>query len=233
MNPLHIIMPVKDSLETAHDAIAALMANEGTDLTVYNDFSTAENTAQLSSMATQMGFHLHNWADHTNHPSPNYRLTLQHAQQRALRDNAHLIIVESDVTVRPDTISRMAQQYHPGIGMIAAVTVDNQGKINFPYLYAQHMHGNVVATRKRLSFCCTLLSNHFLQTYDFQQLDPTKQWYDVTLSHLSTALGFTNLLMLDNPVLHRPHSSRPWKLLKHTHPLRYYWTKLTQHRDRI
>ena len=42
-----------------------------------------------------------------------------------------------------------------------------------------------------------------------------------------------NRLLLDTQVLHQPHSSRPWKQLKYTNPLRYYWQKLTQKRDRI
>ena len=120
-----------------------------------------------------------------------------------------------------------------GVGMVAAVTVDNEGVVNFPYQYARRLHGDVVNTRKRFSFCCTLLTNRLLQAYDFHLLDPTKAWYDVTISHQSIQLGLHNLLMLNNPVIHRPHSSRPWKQLKYTHPLRYYWQKITKKRDRI
>lgn len=233
MSKTHIIMPVKDSMETTCEAIRAVMLTPDADLTVYNDFSTAENTAVLASMANEMGFRLINWADRTDHPSPNYRLTLQDAQRDALENGTHLVIVESDVTVMPDTIDRMMQEVRPGVGMVAAVTVDTEGNINFPYGYAKHLHGNTVSTRKRFSFCCTLLTNEFLSAYSFETLDPEKSWYDVGISHMSIHLGFSNLLMLDNPVLHRPHSSRPWKLLKYTNPLRYYWQKITRKRDRI
>ncbi len=233
MNKLNIIMPVKDSIDTAREAILAVMQTPEADLTVYNDFSSVENTAILTQMASAMDFHLVNWADHTEHPSPNYRLTLQDAWRRAVDADAHLVIVESDVTVAPDTIVRMHDQVAKGTGMVAAVTVDASGVINFPYNYAAKMHGNAVKTTKRLSFCCTLLSLEFLKAYPFDNLDPEKSWYDVTLSHMSTRLGFDNILMLDNKVLHRPHSSRPWKRLKYTDPLRYYWQKITQHRDRI
>lgn len=233
MNNIHIIMPVKDSLDTAREAIEAVLQTPEANLTVYNDFSTKENTAILKQMAAEKGFNLVNWEDHTNHPSPNYRLTLQDAQKRALADETHLVIVESDVTVKPDTISRLTTQVAPGVGMIAAVTVDSEDKINFPYLYAANMTGETVTTSKRFSFCCTLLTYEFLKKYSFVQLDPTKSWYDVTISHMSNHLGFRNLLMLDNRVLHRPHSSRPWKLMKYTNPLKYYWQKLTKHRDRI
>lgn len=233
MSNLHIIMPVKDSLDTATEAIHAVMRTPDAALTVYNDFSTPENTTLLKKMSAEMGFRLVNWADRTGHPSPNYRLTLQDAQQQALADAAHLVIVESDVTIQPDTIARMAAAVTPGVGMVAAVTVDTDGNINFPYLYARKLHGATVHTTKRFSFCCTLLTNELLRAYPFQQLDPEKNWYDVTITHNSTKLGLRNLLMLDNRVLHRPHSSRPWKKIKYTNPLRYYWQKFTQRRDRI
>lgn len=233
MAPLHIIMPVKDSPDTTREAIMALLQTPDIDFTVYNDFSSPENTSLLQQLAQEQGFRLINWADRTDHPSPNYRLTLQDAQQRALANGAHLVIVESDVLVKPDTIARMASMVVDGVGMVAAVTVDNEGVVNFPYQYARRLHGDVVNTRKRFSFCCTLLTNRLLQAYDFHRLDPTKAWYDVTISHQSIQLGLHNLLMLNNPVIHRPHSSRPWKQLKYTHPLRYYWQKITRKRDRI
>ncbi len=233
MAPLHIIMPVKDSPDTTREAIMALLQTPDIDFTVYNDFSSPENTTLLQQLAQEQGFRLINWADRTDHPSPNYRLTLQDAQQRALANGAHLVIVESDVLVKPDTITRLSDMVNDEVGMVAAVTVDNEGVVNFPYQYARRLHGDVVNTRKRFSFCCTLLTNRLLQAYDFHLLDPTKAWYDVTISHQSIQLGLHNLLMLNNPVIHRPHSSRPWKQLKYTHPLRYYWQKITKKRDRI
>lgn len=233
MKPLHVIMPVKDSLDTTREAIAAVLRNEGIDFTVYNDFSTPENTAELQQMAEQQGFRLVNWADHTDHPSPNYHLTLQDAQRRALAEEAHLIIVESDVLVQPDTLGRLAAEVAADVAMVAAITVDTEGHINFPYQYATRLHGDIVNTHKRFSFCCTLLTNEYLQAYDFQTLDPEKSWYDVTISHRALQLGYRNLLMLNNPVIHRPHSSRPWKQLKYTHPVKYYWQKITRKRDRI
>ena len=230
-------MPVKDSPDTTRESILALMQSENIDFrfTVYNDFSTPENSAMLQQLADTQGFHIVHWADRTDHPSPNYRLTLLDARRQALDEGAHLVIVESDVTVRPDTLSRLVGEVAPEVGMVAAVTVDTDGQINFPYLYARKLitHHSSLITKKRFSFCCTLLTNGFLQACDFDLLDPEKSWYDVTLSHRSLQLGYRNLLMLDNPVVHRPHSSRPWKQMKYTHPLRYYWQKITQKRDRI
>lgn len=240
MKNLHIIMPVKDSLATTRQALQAIV-DSGYSLTVYNDNSTAENTAELHSLSIALGFRLVDIATLTDHPSPNYRLVLLMAREQALRDNAHLIIIESDVIVQQDTIRQLcAEAEHTGSGLIASVTHDQQGKVNFPYEYAQRIGswaigtGSTVQTRKRLSFCCTLLTNELLKALDFEkELDPEKNWYDVTISHRSIELGFTNLLMLDNPVLHLPHSSRPWKQLKYTNPLLYYWRKLTQHKDKI
>ena len=88
-------------------------------------------------------------------------------------------------------------------------------------------------TKKTLSFCCTLLTNELLHAYDFEQLDPNKNWYDVFISHTSVQLGYTNILQVSNPVVHKPHSSRPWKQLKYTNPLLYYWRKLILRRDKI
>ena len=136
------------------------------------------------------------------------------------------------------TLSLSASAYslwetdQPGV-TVNAVTVDEAGRVNFPYLYPRRLRGPAVDTRKRFSFCCTPLSNAFLSAYSFDLLDPEKQWFDVSISHRSLELGFRNRLLLNAPVLHRPHSSRPWKRLKYTNPLRYYWQKLTQHRDRI
>ena len=116
--------------------------------------------------------------------------------------------------------------------MVAAVTTDEQGQINFPYEYAQKIKTDGPCT-KRFSFCCTLLTNAFLQAYDFAQLNERKDWYDVYISRKSRQLGFVNILQVTNPVLHKPHSSRPWKQLKYSHPFLYYWNKLIHGRDKI
>ena len=68
--------------------------------TVYNDFSTEENTAKLQEASGRLGFELVNLVEITEHPSPNYLLVLQMAQQRAIEADAGLIIVESDVVVK-------------------------------------------------------------------------------------------------------------------------------------
>jgi len=228
---VHIIMPVKDSWETTEQAIRSIVAS-GHALRVYDDNSKPENAARLDALREESGIEVIHIGDHTDHPSPNYRWVLIEARKRALSDNAHLIIVESDVIVRPDTISSLCTAVKPGVGMVAAVTTDEQGQINFPYEYAQKIHADGPC-KKRFSFCCTLLTNAFLQAYDFEQLDPNKSWYDVHISHMALELGFENILQVTNPVLHKPHSSRPWKQLKYTHPLLYYWRKWIHGRDKI
>jgi len=226
-----IIMPVKDSLETAEQAIRAITAS-GHTLTVYDDYSTEENAAKLDALRDELGIRIVHISEHVHHPSPNYRWVLIEAQREAVANNRSLIIIESDVIVRPDTITRLETAVTDRTGMVAAVTVDEEGRINFPYEYAQKLHEDGPCT-KRFSFCCTLLSPAFLRAYNFEQLDPEKNWYDVHISHMAVKLGFENRLQLSNPVLHKPHSSRPWKQLKYTHPFLYYWRKLTQRRDKI
>lgn len=228
-------MPVKDSLLTAEEAIRAITGS-GYTLTVYDDCSTAETAQRLDQLAEELHIEVLHLDSLTDHPSPNYRFVLIHAQQQALLQSKHLVIIESDVIVSQGTLSRMLQEAKEGVGLVAAITHDAQGRVNFPYEYAQKIKGETIETietRKRLSFCCTLLTTEFLQHFDFNQLDPEKNWYDVFISHQSVKMGFRNLLMLGNPVLHKPHSSRPWKLLKYSNPLKYYFLKLLHGRDKI
>ena len=226
-----VIMPVKDALPMAERAIRAVVES-GYSPTVYDDFSTPENAARLDALSQDLGFAVIHLRDLTDHPSPNYRLVLIHAQKKALENGQDLVIIESDVLVRPKTIESLQQAVTPQTGMVAAVTQDKAGQVNFPYEYAKRLHTDGVC-RKRLSFCCTLLTNALLNACDFEQLNPRKDWYDVHISHLSRRLGFENILQVSNPVTHIPHSSRPWKRLKYTNPLLYYWRKWILRRDSI
>ena len=218
MNNLHIITPVKDSIESTLQTLRAICASDlpgaAHALTVYNDFSTPENTARLAAAAKEMGFTLVNLADLTDHPSPNYLLVLQTASRKALEAGADLIIVESDVTVAPDTLRRL-------------------GAVNYPYFYAKGYAKGIAPCKKHCSFCCSLLSHELLRRFDFGSLNPEKNWYDVTISHAAPALGLQNYLATDIPAVHRPHQSRPWKQLKYTNPLKYYWKKFTKGLDKI
>ena len=149
MKCLHIITPVKDSIDSTLETVKAIMESDilvPFTYTVYNDFSTEENTHRLEEAARQWNFRLVNLSDLTDHPSPNYLLVLQTAQKT---------------------------------------------------------------------------------------LDPSKNWYDVTISHESLKRGFQNYLFTTLPVWHRPHSSRPWKQLKYKNPLKYYWLKYTKGLDKI
>lgn len=227
-------MPVKDSILTAEESIRSITGS-GYTLTVYDDYSTSESAQRLDALAGELGIRVLHLASLTDHPSPNYRFVLNHARKEALEAALPLVIVESDVIVRKDTLRLLAeaQKDAPKAGLVAAVTHDAEGRINFPYEYARKLEGETIETRKRLSFCCTLLTEAFLRDFDFGQLDPKKNWYDVFISHQAIKMGYTNLLMLGNPVLHKPHSSRPWKLLKYSNPLKYYFLKLIHGRDKI
>ena len=240
MDKLHIVTPVKDSIDLTLETAKAVLESEINipfTYTIYNDFSTAENTARLEKGATEMGFNLVNLSDITDHPSPNYLLVLQMCQQQAIADNAGLLIVESDVIVKQKTIQALydcARNYDK-CGIAAAATVDENGKINYPYGYAKGLENQVYAVDRHCSFCCSLLSLDFLKAFDFKTLNPEKNWFDVTISHEALKHGFTNYLFtISNiAVWHRPHSSRPWKQLKYKNPLKYYWLKYTRGLDKI
>lgn len=238
MKCIHIITPVKDSIDSTLETAKAILGSElkvPYTYTIYNDFSTPENTRRLEEASKELGFRLVNLSDLTDHPSPNYLLVLQTTQKEAIVADAGLVIVESDVTVKPDTLQALYEgaMQRKDCGMAAAITTDENGTINFPYLYAKGRKPQVYDEKKRFSFCCTLLTTNYLKAFSFQELDATKNWFDVTISHESLKRGFHNYLFINLPVLHRPHGSRPWKQLKYTNPLKYYWLKFTKGLDKI
>ncbi len=238
MKCVHIITPVKDSIDSTLETVEAILASNldiPFSYTIYNDYSTKENTAILEEAAKRMHFELLNMSEITYRPSPNYMLVLQLAWLRALKEEAGLLIVESDVIVKKDTLQKLIDgaAMLGDCGIAAAVTVDENGIINYPYLFAQGKENSVFAEKKHLSFCCSLLTPAFLQAFDFLELDPEKNWFDVTISHESQKAGFQNYLFTNLPVWHRPHSSRPQKKLKYKNPFMYYWRKLTQGLDKI
>ena len=130
MKCIHIITPVKDSIELTLQTVDAIMASDVKTpftYTVYNDFSTEENTARLREASGRLGFELVNLADVTSHPSPNYLLILQMSQERAIAEEAGLVIVESDVVVKKDTLQSLfdGALERKDCGIAAAVTVDD------------------------------------------------------------------------------------------------------------
>lgn len=231
MEKINIITPVKDSITLTLETIEAIAASKFDlpfSFTIYNDFSTTENTKKLEQAAQKFGFELVNLADITQTPSPNYLLVLQMAQKRAISENAALCIVESDVVVKPNTLQMLFDETlkRSDTGLTAAVTVDEQGQINYPYLYAKGAENKIFATDEVFSFCCTLISLPLLKAYDFTQFDPAKVWYDAVLTKVSLKLGFKNYLYTILPVVHSPHGSRPWRILKENNPLKYYFLKI-------
>lgn len=238
MKTLHIITPVKDAIDSTLETVRAVLGsqlNVPFTYTVYNDFSTPDNTARLELAARELGFGLVNLSDLTSHPSPNYLLVLQRERHACLDNDAALLIVESDVVVKPGTLQGLwdCACEHPDAGIVASVTVDEHGAINYPYGFVSALDGQVIDSKKHCSFCCSLLTPRLLTHVDFDTLDDTKNWFDVTISHLALKAGLHNYISTALPVLHRPHASRPWKLLKYKNPLKYYWLKWTKGFDKI
>lgn len=231
-----IITPVKDSLETTKKTVEGISkANGNFKYFVYNDFSGKETTTYLEKASKKFGFEHVNLSDITDTPSPNYKLVLEKAQQSALANSCPLVIVESDVIVKENTFRELLTilDTHPNPGIVGAITVDREGNYNFPYTFEKEKSSDVLDTNHSLSFCCTLMSTDFLSTFDFKELSQKKDWYDVFISRQSKKLGYSNYLAKGTEVLHLPHSSRPWKNLKYTNPVLYYWKKLVNKRDRI
>lgn len=231
-----VITPVKDSLDTTKLTIEALVKTEAKiEYYVYNDFSEPATKNFLDEAKESLGFEVIHLEDITSTPSPNYKLVLETAQSMAISKKCPLIIVESDVIVKPDTISNMLQvaKQKSDAGMVAAITVDKDDNYNFPYLYEKTKSDETIVTLHSISFCCTLITNDYLNRFDFKTLNEKKDWYDVHITRQSRKLGFNNYLMKGTRVLHLPHSSRPWKNLKYTNPVLYYLKKIFLRRDKI
>lgn len=235
MDHLLIITPVKDSIETAQQAISKICASKGDfRYLVYNDYSSSETRTLLEANA-RAGYELINIEEQVQTPSPNYRFTLHDSRKRAIEMNAGILIVESDVFVQPKTISKLFEfaNQTTDCGMVAAITVDKTGEINFPYKHIEPDGSEAMVTNHRLSFCCTLLTLPLLQQLNFNELSDKKDWFDVQISRDSRNSGFKNYVLPNVKVQHLPHSSRPWKKLKYTQPLRYYFRKWLGGVDRI
>jgi len=231
-----VITPVKNSLDTTIECIKHVIdCPVEINYIVYNDFSDEPTSNRLQQLSQQLPFELINLADITDTPSPNYKLILQEAQKKALAAGIPLIVVESDVMLYRNTIRRMVDfcAATDKAGLVGCVTTDEAGAINYPYLKFKNFEKVTLLTKRSLSFCCTLFSVAFLQKFPFAELDNTKDWYDNFISAKAMELGFNNYVQIDNPVIHKPHSSRPWKKLKYSNPLKYYFQKILKRRDKI
>lgn len=231
-----VITPVKDSPSTTVKTIEAICKSDcEIDFIVFNDFSQEETKNLLNEAKTRLPFQLIHLEDITDTPSPNYKLVLQLAQKKALDVQKPLFIIESDVIVQNDTISRMLDLTRNlrKPGLVGAITTDREGNYNFPYNFEKIKSSETINIMHSLSFCCTLLSVPFLKSYNFRELPQQKDWFDVSISRQSRKTGFNNYLAKGVEVLHLPHSSRPWKNLKYSNPVLYYLKKLFYKRDRI
>lgn len=236
MSEVLVITPVKNSIETTLDTAKAIAASDvKVHHIIFNDFSTEETKAELEKNKGEIGYELVHLEDVTDHPSPNYKLVLQVSQRKALEMGLPLLVIESDVVVKKDTIRKLLahQDSHQSSGLTGSVTVDEDGVVNFPYLKFKGRKEAEINTKRSLSFCCTLFSQEFLKAYDFTGLDDAKDWYDTFISSQALECGFENYVLMDAPVWHRPHGSRPWKQLKYKNPLKYYFLKYWKGLDKI
>ena len=236
MPELLIITPVKNALANTLETCKAIASSSLEVMhIVYNDFSDDATKLGLEEAKQAYGFELVHLEDLTTHPSPNYKLVLQLAQKRALERGLPFVVVESDVTVGSTTLENLLEHCvkEEGLGLVGAVTTDANGQINYTYEKFKSFKGAYCDTKRSLSFCCTLMTPSFLSAFSFEELNDTKDWYDTFISKKALELNFSNRVVFDTPVIHKPHSSRPWKLLKYSNPLKYYLEKLLKRRDKI
>lgn len=235
-NPI-LITPVKDSLKTTSQIIHSLRAeNQEIPYYIFDDFSSRETRRWLEINASKYNYNIVSLAQFVKKSSPNYRATLILARKMALENDANLAIVESDVYATPSIIlelNKLAEELSEA-GLVGAVTVNHSGEINFPYNYATAIDKPLIfASAKTVSFCCTILTKNLLNRFDFNDLPKNVDWFDVYISRKSRQMGFNNYVVKSQPVMHQPHSSRPWKLLKYKNPVLYYLKKVINRRDRI
>jgi len=231
-----IITPVKDSLETLKRTVQSILQADGDfNYIIFNDFSKPETKQFLDKTSSDSGFKIVHLENVTDTPSPNYKLVLRMAQKMAIENNCPLIIIESDVVIRKETITQLLEyaRSNDKAGMVGAITIDESGAYNFPYTFEKVKSNEVIKTHHSLSFCCTLLTIDFLKAFSFQSLADNKDWFDVFISRQSNRMGYNNYLAKGTEVLHLPHSSRPWKNLKYKNPFLYYLKKIFLKRDRI
>ncbi|TFV92174.1 glycosyltransferase family 2 protein [Algoriphagus kandeliae] len=236
MEKVLVITPVKNSIETTLDTAKAISESDvQVKHIIFNDFSSEETKKELERNQKKLGYELVHLEDITDHPSPNYKLVLQISQKKALEFGLPLLVVESDVVVQKDTIRKLLeyQKEKENSGLVGSVTVDDKGEVNFPYLKFKNVNEPIISTKRSLSFCCTLFSEDFLNSYDFAGLDDAKDWYDTFISSKALEQGFENYVLMNAPVWHRPHGSRPWKQLKYKNPLKYYFLKYWKGLDKI
>lgn len=224
-----IITPVKNSVDTAVKSISAVRAHEP-DISyyVYDDNSDEPVAATLDKLSDTLKFTIVHLADITSKPSPNYDIILREAQKVALEQDKHLIIVESDVVIRSETIPSLLEfaNQQEKLAMVAAITVDELGEINYPFVPFKDVPEKIIPTRKIMSFSCTLITNAFMKDYSFANLDHSQDWFDTIISEDAIEMGFSNIILKETSVIHYPHSSRPWKYLKYKNPWKYYFIKI-------
>jgi len=228
-----VLIPFRDSLTTLQRTILALKKPAPEiPLLLCDDASSAQCLKELNTwLETQ------NWSkvDVLSLPvgedAPQYGLALRAGLQRAHNEMRQLLVVESDVEVLPGVVLGLQRvlQRKPDAVMAGAVTIDPEGVWNFPYagtFRAAKLRSSPLIRRRSLSFCCTLLDHGFVD-HLLHTPFPDTGWMDLKISAMARKLG-TLWLALDLQVVHHPHSSRPWKLLKYKNPLLYYFYKITR-----
>lgn len=228
-----VLIPFRDSLTTLQKTIIALReSTPDIPLLLCDDASSASCLKDLNTWLEAQ-----NWVgvELLSLPkagdAPQYGLALREGLTRAHSELRQLLVVESDVEVLPGVAEGLQRvlERNPCAVMAGAVTIDSEGVWNFPYagtFRADKLRSSPLIRRRSLSFCCTLLDHVFVENLLHTPF-PDTGWMDLKISAIARKFG-TLWLALDLQVIHNPHSSRPWKLLKYKSPLLYYFYKITR-----
>ena len=121
MNKLLVITPVKNSIDLTEKTIRAVMDSmdkQQMKYVVYDDFSDSETAQRLDVLACELCFEVVHLSDVIDSPSPNYRYILQKAQESAIENDEHLVVVESDVVVNQTTFVKLNERVAGGVGLV-------------------------------------------------------------------------------------------------------------------
>lgn len=200
--------------------------------TVYNDFSTEENTHRLEEAARQWNFVWSTYQTWPTTPLPTiYWCYKQH--KRSHRSRCRITDCGIGCYCQKNTLQSLyngaLQQNNAELQQLWQ-PMKRRNQLPLPTRQGTE---NQVYPEKSIAASAVHYSPRTAESIWLQTLDPSKNWYDVTISHESLKRGFQNYLFTTLPVWHRPHSSRPWKQLKYKNPLKYYWLKYTKGLDKI
>lgn len=231
-NQIIVMTPVKNAIDHAKNCILSVLEFlPNSTYFVIDDFSNDAEVKKLGEFVLNKPIQFIDLKKITQNPSPNYDLALGIVLKNAYENKKSVLVVESDVVLNGKAINSILQNgmLPKRPGLVGAITQNEKGEINYPYQFLNRWRWkkkikNEMIKVKAVSFCCTLIGCEFISDIMFENWADKKGWYDLKLSRWARKLGYENFLCT-TPVLHYPHSSRPWKNEKYENFIKYYFKK--------